>query len=96
VGFPAQQQYLSQAPCHVSGASAQAVHGAVLDGQMGLDGCSGHPLNPALMGSACAGGTACVNQVNSTSFIALCCASCGPALREMMKHFASPSVTDPW
>lgn len=98
--FAAQQQYLSQAPCCASGvsvwAAAQAVLEAVLAGLKVQDGCAGHPLNPALMGSACAGGTAYVNQVKSTSFIALCCVSCRPALRQMMKYFASPSVTDPW
>ena len=75
----------------------QTQHGrlkAVLAGLKVQVGCSGHPLNPALMGSACAGGTAYINQVNSTSFVALCCTSCRPSLREMTKYFASPSVTD--
>lgn len=90
VGFIAQQQYLSQAPCRASGvsagaaAAARAVLEAVLAGVKVPGGCSEHPLNPALMGSACAGGTACVNQVKSTSCIALHCISCRPALRELM------------
>lgn len=35
------------------------------------------------------------SQVNSASFIALCCVSCRSSLREMMEYFAHPA-TDHW